>query len=545
MKQNLLLILVLCNVLTTFFGCSGNGLPSAEATAAPDCTVSLPPSTAEESAEAAAELTMAFTPASPPSLDDQYRNWYEVFVYSFADGDGDGIGDLPGLTDKLDYIAALGCDGIWLMPIMPSPSYHKYDVCDYMDVDPQYGTLEDLRALLSAAHERGIRLIIDLPVNHSSSLHPWFLSASEGPESPYREYYNWSDTPKNGYGKNEGGYYECRFSDSMPDLNLDCPALREELREILRFWLAEVVVDGFRLDAVTSYYTGQADRNVEFLDWLGETARAFAPDCYLVGEVWENLPLIARYAEGGIDSCFLFPVAQGSGMIARVLSNTAKRPGAEFGESVMELEKTLPSATVPAPFLENHDTARAASFLGRSSPEKLKMAGGLLALLRGSVFLYYGQEIGMVGSGDDPNKRIGMLWTADGETLSPPPGTTKLDYAFPSVREQMADSASILNYYKNALSLRNRWPEIARGKSELLPCEDDRLCLIRRSWENRAVLLAVNPSQSLCTLSLEDVAGDTPVLLDQLNAGDQVVTLDGQSLTLPAYSIALLSAGTD
>lgn len=222
-------------------------------------------------------------------IDDKYRNWYEVFVYSYYDSDGDRIGDLAGLAEKLDYIASLGMNGIWLMPIMPSPSYHKYDVTDYYGIDPQYGTLEDFSALLDKAHSLGIDVIIDLVVNHTSSEHPWFLSAKADVNSEYREYYNWSDEPRDGYAKAGGSWYECRFVNTMPDLNLDSEAVRAEIERILRFWLEDVGVDGFRLDAVTSYYTGERERNIDFLSWLGDTARAISPDCYIVGEAWTDL----------------------------------------------------------------------------------------------------------------------------------------------------------------------------------------------------------------------------------------------------------------
>ena len=191
-------------------------------------------------------------------IDDKYRNWYEVFVYSYFDSDGDRIGDLGGLAEKLDYISGLGMNGIWLMPVMPSPSYHKYDVTDYYSIDPQYGTLEDFSALLEKAHALGIDVIIDLVLNHTSNEHPWFLSARSGADSEYRNWYNWSDSPQDGYAKAGEAYYECRFVNTMPDLNLDNPEVRAEIENILRFWLEDVGVDGFRLDAVTSYYTGSA-----------------------------------------------------------------------------------------------------------------------------------------------------------------------------------------------------------------------------------------------------------------------------------------------
>ena len=151
-------------------------------------------------------------------------NWYEVFVRAYQDSDGDGLGDLNGLRARLDYIEDMGWRGLWLMPVMPSPSYHKYDVTDYYAVDPEYGTLDDLRALLDAAHARGIAVILDLPVNHCSSEHPWFQSACASPDSPYRDWFNWSETARNGYSEGGGMYYESRFVDTMPDLNLDNPA---------------------------------------------------------------------------------------------------------------------------------------------------------------------------------------------------------------------------------------------------------------------------------------------------------------------------------
>ncbi|MDO4567271.1 MAG: alpha-amylase family glycosyl hydrolase, partial [Oscillospiraceae bacterium] len=242
-------------------------------------------------------------------IDDKYRNWYEIFVYSFHDSDGDRIGDINGLTEKLDYVAALGANGIWLMPIMPSPSYHKYDVTDYYGIDPQYGTLEDFRAFLDAAHGRGIDVIIDLVVNHTSNEHPWFQSAKQGEDSPYRDYYVWGGEARSGYSRAGDSYYESRFVSTMPDLNLDSEAVRGEITDIMRFWLEDVGVDGFRLDAVTSYYTGVEQKNIDFLTWLGETARGISPDCYIVGEAWEDLYTIADYAGAGIDSFFTFPVS--------------------------------------------------------------------------------------------------------------------------------------------------------------------------------------------------------------------------------------------
>ncbi len=484
-------------------------------------------------------LLLALCPAAFAETGD---NWYEVFVRSIYDSDGDGLGDLNGVTEKLDYVRSLGCTGIWLMPIMPSPSYHKYDVTDYYGVDPEYGTLDDFRALLDAAHARGMAVILDMPFNHCSSLHPWFLSAAASADSPWRDWFNWSDTPQQGYTELGGEFYESRFVDTMPDLNLSNPAVREEIERILRFWLEDVGADGFRLDAVTSFYTGRVEENVEFLNWLADTAHGIRPDCYLVGEAWEGLSTLARYCESRIDSFFTFPVSQAEGYIAKVLGGRARQPGLKFAEYVTLLEETLPANTVPAPFTENHDTGRTVGFTGRENPDKTKMAGGLLCLLRGKVFVYYGQEIGMVGSGEDPNKRLGMLWTSEDEVTTPPPGVTRIEYAYPSVAEQEGDPASLLNYYRSALALRERFPAIARGTSAVLPCAFDEACLILRTYNGEEVLLAVNPSKSDLTLPLDGQAAEFAALAASLCTDYTLeAALEAGVLRLPAYSFAVLT----
>ena len=470
--------------------------------------------------------------------------WYEIFVRSFCDSDGDGLGDLNGVAQKLDYISSLGCGGIWLMPVMPSPSYHKYDVTDYFNVDPEYGTLGDLRALLGAAHARGMRVILDLPLNHCSSEHPWFRSAAADESSPYRGWFNWSAEPQSGYSEAGGAYYESRFVYSMPDLNLDEAAVREEIALILRFWLEEVGVDGFRLDAVTSFYTGDTERNLAFLNWLADTAHGIRPDCFLVAEAWADLNTIARLSESRVDSFFTFPVSQAEGYIAKVLGGRGKQPGKKYGEYTALLEEALPAGTIPAPFTENHDTGRTVGFTGRGSPEKTKMAGGLLCLMRGAVFLYYGQEIGMVGSGEDPNKRIGMLWTDEASTTQPPPGTTKVEYAYPSVAEQEEDPGSLLNYYRQALALRARFPAIARGTSTVLPCDFDEICLIRREYEGEELLLVVNPSASPMQLLPESLAPGFDTLAAYLCADPDAAVVyqpEGSGLRMPPRSIAILT----
>jgi len=483
-------------------------------------------------------------------LDDKYRNWYEIFVYSFFDTDNDGIGDLRGVTEKLDYVRDLGANGIWLMPIHPSPTYHKYDVTDYYAIDPVYGTLDDFDAMVSAAHERGIRVIIDLVFNHTSSDHPWFREACAyirehgEPGGTYGDYYNFNTRQLPGYSRVEGTsyYYEAQFWSGMPDLNLNSEAVRSELTNIMRFWLSDHRVDGFRLDAVTSYYTGNLDKNVAFLSWLNTTAKGISPDCYIVGEAWEgNDVQINNYYKSGCDSFFLFTGAQGTGRIA---SYVKQQNATSFAKWVEELQGIYTSGVL-APFLGNHDTMRPASFM----PDKLstKMAAGLLSVMSGSVFVYYGEEIGMIsrdGNDSDPHKRIAMKW-ADGVYTGwcyKAPENIKINdqyYIYPSVADQTDDADSILSYYRAALRLRNCFPAIARGSWEILDYDtEDTVCILRKTWEGESVTIAINLSRAM----EETVAIGGLTLAGQLNATEgAAVQYDGTTLTLPPCSIAILN----
>jgi len=480
---------------------------------------------------ALSSLPLALADGAPDITD----NWYEVFVYSYADGDGDRIGDFKGLTQKLDYISEMGFGGIWLMPIHPSPSYHKYDVADYYAIAPEYGTLDDFKAFLTRAHELNIKVILDLVVNHTSNEHPWFQSARASEVSPYREYYNFSKEQKSGYTLlPDGWYFESRFVSTMPDLNLDSEKVRAEIENIMRYWL-DMGVDGFRLDAVTSYYTGDKTKNIRFLTWLNETAKAIKPSCFIVGECWENMYTISDYYQSGLDSFFLFPVAQGSGYIAKILSSEVEQKGLSFGNVVTLLESTF-EGRLMTPFLGNHDTARIANAVGYFNPTNVKMACGLLSLLKGSIFVYYGDEIGMIGAGKDPNKRIGMFWDKKMNITKCPPGTTEAEYPFDSVEKQQANELSILNYYKQAMALRNQNPEIARGVSAVADSGDPNVCLIEREYEGKKLLIAVN-------LSVDDVDISIPdgykTLCGELEIWGNAA-LSGQTLTVPAYGIALL-----
>lgn len=496
-------------------------------------------------------------------VDDACRNYYEIYVGSFFDTDNDGIGDLNGVTAKLDYIKDMGFNGIWLMPVTKGTSYHKYDVEDYYDVDPQFGNLDDMKKLVSEAHARGIDIIIDLVVNHSSSSHPWFKAACEylvshgQPGGPYGEYYNFSQTQKQGYQRVPGSawYYECQFTGTMPDLNLDSPALRSEVESIMRFWLSDVDVDGFRLDAVTSFYTNSTQKSIEFLSFLNTTAKAIKSDCYIVGEAWlGNNTAVREYYASGIDSFFCFPLAMGTGRVADVLKDIRSTPGKTLGELMTELDQIYDTGIL-APFLSNHDTARIASFTGRSQTDKIKMSQGILSLMSGSLFVYYGEEIGMISTSDgaDTYKRIAMKWSDksvyEGWCYTTPQGipVTKDNYYYPGVETQESDPSSILNYYKASLALRNANPEIARGEIRILDqyySQSGYICVMQRTWNGKTVTIAVNLDREWAhDITLEESLGKLS-LSGQLCASSsaETVNYDAKSfkLHLPPYSIAVL-----
>ena len=495
-------------------------------------------------------------------IDDSYRNYYEIFVYSFYDSDGDGYGDLNGVIKKLDYVADMGYTGIWFMPVHPSPTYHKYDITDYYDIDPKYGTLDDMKNLIKEAHARNIDIILDLVVNHTSSMHPWFREACSEiakngePSGKYKDYFNFQKKYDSGYSQvgSTEWYYEARFWSGMPDLNLDSQVVRDEIRNIMKYWF-DLGVDGFRLDACTSYYTGSVDKNVEFLNWLSTTAHELKQDCFLVGEAWENAdPLIRRYYDSGLDSFFIFTAATGEGSIVTgPMSFSGRSCGLKFNDLLLKLQSTY-DIGIPSMFLGNHDTARAANFLRKSMPERVKMAEGILAMMPGALFTYYGEEIGMLGMGEDPNKRIAMLWeNLDSEgycTKSPEGIKVNADsYYFESVAGQQSDEASILNYYKKAMKLRNLYPEIARGRVEVLNglagvTAGDQVSVTKRTWNGSSVIVVMNlNSQEDETVMLDKTVlgyGDTrSVLLSNPNYTVRKGSQDGE-FTMAPYSILIL-----
>lgn len=477
---------------------------------------------------------LAALPALPenPVTDGNCRTWYQVFVYSFYDSNGDGIGDLRGVTERLDYIQSMGFDGIWLSPIHPSDTYHKYNVRDYIDVDPQYGTLEDFGDLIQECHRRGLRVLLDLVINHTDLYHPWFT------EHP--EYYNIADTPGNGNWAvlPDGRYYECQFWDHMPDLNLENPDLRAEIVRICAFWF-DRGVDGFRLDAVKEYVTGNTAKNIEILSWFTETVKRLKPDAYLVGEAWDTTVSLYDYYKSGIDSMFDFPFAGSDGAVAQLMLRSDASVS-DYLNKIAAVQQTIVSYNPKgsdAPFFTNHDMSRASGFLRRDAG-LIKTAWGLSLTMPGDAFVYYGEELGMTGSGKDENKRAPMFWTDDpqapGMTLGPPDREAQAN-SFPPAVEQAGDPDSIFAYITNAVRLRRAYPQIGRGTFEIIPASSGtKACAVRRAWLDSEIIIVYNVSADSVEFALPGV------LQDFLSATGEQPSQDGGVLTLPGYCIAVL-----
>lgn len=493
------------------------------------------------------------------SPDDNYRTFYEIFVYSFCDSDGDGIGDLQGVISKLDYLEELGISGIWFMPIHPSTSYHKYNVSDYYAIDPQYGTMEDFEELIAECEKRDIHVIIDLVVNHTGSEHVWFKEAvsylqnlpagaeADPTECKYLDYYFFSKEEGKGSRPVEGTdwYYEGMFDFTMPDINLGSEAIREEIKNIMQFWLDKGVA-GFRLDAAKEFYSGSVSQNVEVLSWIQETATSIKPDCYLVAEVWENFNQITAYYESGITSIFNFAFGNADGKITKVLQGAGNESVVTtYATALEKADKAYRGMNpdyIDAPFLSNHDVGRIAGFAGRDE-NKMKMAAAMNLFMGGSAFIYYGEEIGMPGSGNDPSKRAPFYWNAarDNGTTNPPPECElPAEYELGSLEEQRGDADSLYNYYRQVIAIRKALPQIARG----IPTAETALntgCVsaYRKTWGDDSCIILMNISPEDAQVDLSGYADWT--MAASLSANGEKIKWKGESLKLPAWGVAVLT----
>lgn len=446
---------------------------------------------------------------------------YEIFVRSFADSNGDGIGDLNGVTNNLDYLQNLGVSAIWLMPISPSPTYHKYDVTDYYGIDPDYGTMDDFRRLIAEAHRRGIAVIIDLVLHHTSSQHPWFQEAVKGPDNPYRQYYTWlhpteikarrlatrditADSGERnpwhavpGADRNDRSAekYYGMFWSGMPDLNFDHRPVREEVFSIVRYWLNDVGVDGFRLDAARHLYReSEEPKNHEFWEEFGRVVEAAKPGAYTVGEVWTRPEHIAPYFRG-LKANFNFDLRLMIEEVVRRENDTEELVA--FMAYVHGAFANVNPQFIDALILSNHDQNRIGSLL-KGNLNHLKVAANLLLTLPGLPYLYYGEEIGMLGLKPDENLREPYLWDTrdrDWQRTRWRRGKYSTSQTIRPLAAQQTDPNSLFNHYKHLIHYRNSHPVLNDNLSRLEQTgirQAGTVSFIRQSANGQRVLVVHN-----------------------------------------------------
>lgn len=455
---------------------------------------------------------------------------YEIFVQSFYDSNQDSIGDFKGMTSKLDYLQDLGIEAVWLMPINPSPSYHKYDVTDYYGVHPDYGTMKEFKEFVSEAHKRNIKVVMDMVINHCSNEHPWFIEA-QNPDSPYRDYFVWADMEEikaegklekeatgdsdnthqwNEVGDQEELYYAF-FWGGMPDLNYDNPAVRNEVYNIGKFWLEEIGVDGFRLDAAKHIYPDyRAKDNHAFWAEFKQKMESFNPNVYLVGEVWADLETQQPFAIGftglfNFDLAFtIMETVKNEEVVSASIHENAWKvdqgsPVGMYNESIEAFQAVNPNF-VNTTFLTNHDQNRVMSFLDNDE-DKARLAASILLTLPGSPYIYYGEEIGMRGMKPDELIREPFLWSKKD------PGQTKwmeAEYSTPKtvqpLDEQMKDSTSMYHHYRNLIRYRRTSDIMSLGSAEAKDFGDPSVLGFIRSYNDLEVLVIHNLSDETKTL---------------------------------------------
>ncbi|EJB06230.1 trehalose synthase [Rhizobium leguminosarum bv. trifolii WSM597] len=522
---------------------------------------------------------------------------YQLHIKSFYDANGDGVGDFAGLHAKLDHIAALGVNAIWLLPFFPSPRRDDgYDIADYGNVSPDYGTLEDFRAFVDAAHQRNIRVIIELVINHTSDQHPWFQRARQAPAgSPERDFYVWSDTDQKfpetriifidteksnwTWDAVAGAYYWHRFYSHQPDLNFDSPLVMEELLKVMRFWL-ETGIDGFRLDAIPYLVEREGTINENLpethaiLKRIRAALDATHPGVMLLAEA-NQWPEDTREYFGDGDEChmaFHFP------LMPRMYMAIAKEDRFPITD-ILRQTPEIPENCQWAIFLRNHDELtlemvtdaerdylwetyasdkRARINLGirrRLAPlmerdrRRIELMNALLLSMPGTPVIYYGDEIGMgdnIYLGDRDGVRTPMQWSPDrnggfsrvdpARLVLPPVADPLYGFEAVNVEAQSTDAHSLLNWTRKMLALRGRHPAFGRGSLRFLAPENRKILAYLREYEGETLMCVANLSRlpQAVELDLSAFEGRVPIELTGMSPFPPIGQLT-YLLTLPPY----------
>jgi len=494
---------------------------------------SIPPASSDHSQAASPILSASPTPsqaASPtntvmptptpivvgpvvggPAGTEGYPWWndtvfYEIFVRSFYDSNGDGIGDFNGVTNKLDYLKELGITGLWLMPIHPSPTPGGYNASDFYSVNPDYGSMDDFKLLLSEAHKRGIRVLIDRVSEHTSTQNPWFI-ASEDPNSPYRDWYYWSTTDQGpsvwgtpAWFKTPSGYYFSAFNQDFPFLNLKNPAVTAEVYKVSQFWLQDVGVDGFRVDSATNLIPEgrtlvDTPSTHAWLKGFHTFYKGINPNAFTVGEVWkEPASSLATYIGDQLDTTFEFNIA------GAIIDSVQSGSNSKINAALKQAFTIIPHQQF-APFITNHDMDRAMTMMN-GDPEKAKAAASLLLTSPGVPFIYFGEEIGMQGKYKDANggwlvqnSDRPMQWSSEknaGFTVGSPWFQIDPNSAQVNVSDEMKSPGSLWAHYKKLINLRNAHSALRVGSLNIVSSGNPGLFASLRVSSTEAMLVLIN-----------------------------------------------------
>jgi alpha-amylase len=430
------------------------------------------------------------------------RVFYEIYVRSFQDSDGDGIGDFAGVTKRLDYLKELGVGGLWLMPIFMSDTEHGYATTNYRLVEPDYGSLADFQTLLAEAKQRDIKVLIDFVPNHTSSTHPWFASAQSNPQALTAKWYRFEKKKPAQIGPygpawhptTDGRWYFGLFGSGQPDLNLTNPQVTSALLKDALYWL-NMGVDGFRLDAVKHLVERgtQVEGTIETRKWLESFQSQlvkYKPDVMTVAEAWTSTTAVAAYVPKAADTAFDFDLAKAFVKTVRDQSEI---------DLIVELDTVskLIANQQYATFLSNHDQTRIATAVGAEddtarSQQLLKQAASLLLTAPGIPFLYYGEELGMTGAKPDENLRLPMAWDATkagGFTTGTPFRPIASSSAKRHVAAQRDDPASLLSHYRSLMSLRRSLPALSGSYQKLKTPTTGAVAWIRSDGRQSAVVI--------------------------------------------------------
>ena len=505
---------------------------------------------------------------------------YQIYPKSFQDANGDGIGDLPGITARLDYLQTLGVDALWLSPIFASPQVDNgYDISDYRAVDPMFGTLDDLRALIRAADARGIGIVLDLVLNHTSDRHRWFQEAKKSKDNPFHDYYIWRDgtpdAPPNGMKATFGGpawtwvpelgqYYFHQFAPQQPDLNWENPAVRRALYDMINFWIAEGVA-GFRLDVIDQIakepdngITANGPRLMEFLRELNRETFG-GKDLVTVGEAWGADLARARQYSAPDGSVFSMVFQFEQMVLDQDGSKWKARPWAlpELKASIAKWQQGLHGAGWNSLFWNNHDLPRIVSRWGDDGAHRADSAKALAVVLhglQGTPYIYQGEELGMTNAPFGPqdwrdleslnayrelcqtgtpppqalaavqrmardNARTPMQWTAGpnaGFTTGTPWMRVNPNYTAINAEAALADPGSVFYTYQKLIALRKTNPVFAAGDFTLLCPGDTQVFAYLRRGGGQTMLVAANLSgQDAAFAPPADFAAVPPALATQ------------------------------